>query len=63
MSVGEGPEPDPTRAGPPGQPSGAASISGLFGVFFVIGLTAFGMAILQAIRSVSVKRGWLRQVL
>ena len=60
MSLEQGPEPDPTQAGAPGQPAGGASISGLFGVFFVIGLTAFGMAILQSIRSVPVKRGWLR---
>ena len=30
-------------------------------VFFVIGLTSFGMAILQNIRSVPVRRGWLEQ--
>lgn len=33
----------------------------LFRVFFVIGLTAFGLAILQSIRSVPVKRGWLER--
>ena len=31
----------------------------LFRVFFRIGLTSFGMAILQNIRSIPVKRGWL----
>jgi len=31
----------------------------LFRVFFVIGLTAFGVAVLQSLRSVPVKRGWL----
>jgi chromate transporter len=31
----------------------------LFRVFFGIGLTSFGMAILQNIRSIPVKRGWL----
>jgi chromate transporter len=39
--------------------AGAAGIVELFWVFFVIGLTAFGVAILQSIRSVPVKRGWL----
>ena len=33
----------------------------LLRVFFVIGLTSFGMAILQNIRSVPVRRGWLDQ--
>jgi chromate transporter len=33
----------------------------LFRVFFVIGLTAFGAAVLQSLRSVPVKRGWLRR--
>lgn len=33
----------------------------LFRVFFVIGLTAFGVAVLQSLRSVPVKRGWLRR--
>jgi chromate transporter len=36
-------------------------ISSLFWVFLVVGLTAFGPAILQSIRSVPVKRGWLRR--
>jgi chromate transporter len=31
----------------------------LFRVFFRIGLTSFGMAILQNIRSIPVQRGWL----
>jgi chromate transporter len=33
----------------------------LFRVFFVIGLTAFGVAVLQSLRTVPVKRGWLRR--
>jgi len=33
----------------------------LFGVFFVIGLTAFGVAVLQSLRTVPVKRQWLRR--
>ena len=59
MPVDKGRQPD----GPAGEssgPSGPVRIYDLFGVFFVIGLTAFGMAILQSIRSVPVKRGWLR---
>ncbi len=32
-----------------------------FRVFFVVGLTAFGAAVLQSLRSVPVKRGWLRR--
>lgn len=32
----------------------------LFRVFFVIGLTAFGPAVLRSLRSEPVKRGWLR---
>lgn len=46
----------------PRPPSGAPAPVGaleLFRTFFVIGLTSFGMAILQNIRSVPVKRGWL----
>ncbi len=30
-------------------------------MFFVVGLTAFGAAVLQSLRSVPVKRGWLRR--
>jgi len=37
----------------------AAGAVELFRVFFVIGLTAFGVAVLQSLRSVPVKRGWL----
>jgi chromate transporter len=46
----------------PRPPSGAPAPVGaleLFRTFFVLGLTSFGMAILQNIRSVPVKRGWL----
>jgi chromate transporter len=35
------------------------SVAQLFGTFFAIGLTSFGMAILQNIRSVPVRRGWI----
>ncbi len=35
------------------------SIAQLFATFFSIGLTSFGMAILQNIRSVPVRRGWI----
>ncbi len=35
------------------------SIAQLFATFFAIGLTSFGMAILQNIRSVPVRRGWI----
>jgi chromate transporter len=50
--------------GTPGPPasepdSGIVGISELFRTFFVIGLTSFGMAILQNMRTVPVKRGWL----
>jgi chromate transporter len=37
----------------------AVSLAELFKVFFVIGLTAFGVAVLQSLRSVPVERGWL----
>jgi chromate transporter len=36
------------------------SLVSLFVAFFVVGLTSFGMAILQNLRSVPVRRGWLR---
>ena len=55
----------PGPPAPPGVSEGASrpvvtpSVVELFRVFFVSGLTAFGMAILQSIRSVPVKRGWL----
>jgi len=47
-----------------GMPNAGASreIVGIFELlrtFFIIGLTSFGMAILQNIRSIPVKRGWL----
>ncbi len=42
-----------------GRLPGSVGISSLFRVFFVIGLTAFGPAILQSIRSVPARRGWL----
>ena len=48
----------PERAG---RVDGMVGAFELFRVFFVIGLTAFGMAILQSIRSVPVKRGWLER--
>ncbi len=35
------------------------SLSQLFRAYFVVGSTAFGMATLQSVRSVTVKRGWL----
>ncbi len=35
------------------------SVAQLFATFFTIGLTSFGMAILQNIRSVPVRRGWI----
>ena len=37
------------------------SVAQLFGTFFTIGLTSFGMAILQNIRSVPVRRGWIER--
>lgn len=39
----------------------AVGVRELFWAFFVIGLTSFSMAILQNIRSVPVRRGWLRR--
>ncbi|HEY5179652.1 MAG TPA: hypothetical protein VIJ07_07745 [Dermatophilaceae bacterium] len=30
-------------------------------MFFVVGLTAFGVATLQSLRAVPVERGWLRR--
>jgi chromate transporter len=50
----------PVGAPEPGSraPSGVGPWE-LFRTFFVIGLTAFGMAILQNIRSVPVKEGWM----
>ena len=47
------------RASATERPVPAAGVLELFRVFFVIGLTSFGMAILQNIRSVPVRRGWL----
>ncbi|MGC8511307.1 MAG: chromate transporter [Acidimicrobiales bacterium] len=44
--------------------SAAASVPGLvelFVTFLVIGVSAFGMAIMQAIRTTPVRRGWLRK--
>ncbi len=35
------------------------SVAEIFGVFLVIGVSAFGMAIMQSIRSVPVRRGWM----
>lgn len=35
------------------------SLRQLFSAYFVVGSTAFGMATLQSVRSVTVKRGWL----
>ncbi len=58
-SAGQPPSPAPgdrPSARQPGRPAGALE---LFRVFFLIGLTSFGMAILQNIRSVPAKRGWL----
>ncbi len=37
------------------------SVAQLFRTFFAIGLTSFGMAILQNIRSVPVRRGWIER--
>ncbi len=37
------------------------SVAQLFATFFAIGLTSFGMAILQNIRSVPVRRGWIER--
>jgi chromate transporter len=62
LSADEQPPAMPPPPGPPepGGPGGRrVGVWELFGAFFVIGLTAFGMAILQSIRSVPVKRGWL----
>ena len=61
MSVGARPAAAVPGAGPPhaGRPAPAATVPELFRAFFLIGLTSFGMAILQNIRSVPVKRGWL----
>ena len=64
MNAGEPPAIEPP---PPPQDGGrqgsagavAVGLGELFWLFFVIGLTACGVAILQSIRSVSVKRGWL----
>jgi len=50
--------PPPASRPPSGAPAPVGALE-LFRTFFVIGLTSFGMAILQNIRSVPVKRGWL----
>ncbi len=49
---------DPATATSPPQPVRPGRLE-LFRVFFGIGLTSFGMAILQNIRSIPVQRGWL----
>jgi chromate transporter len=59
MSAGQAQEPGAGAGRPAAGSPECVRISSLFGVFFVIGLTAFGVAILQSIRSVPVKRGWL----
>lgn len=59
MSAGEPPVPGPSPAPLAGRVSGTVGLFELFGTFFVIGLTAFGMAILASIRSVPARRGWL----
>ena len=41
------------------RPRVVPSVAQLFATFFTIGLTSFGMAILQNIRSVPVRRGWI----
>jgi chromate transporter len=58
---GQPPSPAPEDGPSTSQPRRPAGTVELFRAFFLIGLTSFGMAILQNIRSVSVKRGWLSQ--
>ncbi len=43
------------------RPRVVPSVAQLFATFFSIGLTSFGMAILQKIRSVPVRRGWIER--
>jgi len=59
MSSG-GPPIQPSPIGPSAEvePHEVSPLT-LFRVFFVVGLTSFGMAILQNIRSVTARRGWL----
>ncbi len=40
-------------------PRPSPSLTQLFRAYFVVGSTAFGMATLQSVRSITVKRGWL----
>ena len=49
----------PPGTRPPSGAKGPVRVLELFRTFFVIGLTSFGMAILQNVRSVPVKRRWL----
>ena len=55
------PGPPPAPAAATRRVSGTVGLFELFRVFFVIGLTAFGIAILESIRSVPARRGWLRR--
>ncbi len=63
VSADEPPVPGPPQApaAAAGRVSGTVSLVELFWVFFVIGLTVFGIAILASIRWVPARRGWLRR--
>lgn len=55
----EAPPADVEVPSPPQSPAPPPTIRELFFAFLVIGASAFGMAMMQSIRSVPVRRGWL----